>query len=343
MSTPSRAPRSSDTTRPVAFRSADVGSALIAFVLECAIVICVARGWLPDLAALAAHGVVVALLALRLALVRGVDAGPLLLLVPAVAFMGPFGAFGCLFIGGLSRRGVSDVERLEAWYRRLSLSTELDPTARLADHILTGRALNFSLQPASPMTDLVQNGSIGEKQAILGLVARRFHPDYLPTLQIALVSDEPVIRVQAAAVAAKIRGEMPARVEALLRDASDVTATPERIITRIEEARNCARSGLMESKDRERAERLIDGLLSRTLLRLERSAFNKHMALKGTPSLNALEDHLLATMRHADLRRLRRVQTWANRGPWRWRPLARSSRAGSGRALPGHALPGGAS
>lgn len=330
---PSRGPAVTEPLKPVSFRAADVGTALIAFALECAIAVAFARGWITEWPALVAHGIVVALIAARLFLIRGVDAGPLMLLAPAVAFLGPFGAFGCIFIGGLSRRGASDVERLEAWYQRLSLSTELDPTARLADHVLTGRALNFSLQPASPMAALVEHGTIGEKQAILGLIARRFHPDYLPTLQIALVSDEPVIRVQAAAVAAKIRGEMPARVDALLRDASDPAAPPDRIIARIDEARLCARSGLLESKDRERAERLIDGLLSRTLLRLERSALTRQSPHALTASLGALEDHLLATLRHADFRRLRRIQAWAKRGPWRWRPLT-VSRLAQSRSTP---------
>jgi hypothetical protein len=325
MSTPHRAPPPvGSAAKPTAYRSADVGSAAVAFVLECLIVFGFTRGWFGEIVALAAHLAVVTLIVSRLVLTRQGDTGPLLLLVPAVAFMGPFGAFGAIFIGGLSRRGVSDVERLQSWYQRLSLSTELDPTARLADHVLTGRALNFALQPASPMSDLVQRGTIGEKQAILGLIARRFHPDFLPTLQVALISDEPVIRVQAAAVAAKIRGEMPARVEELLREASDVTAAPDLIIARTEEARLCARSGLMESKDRERAERLIDGLQSRTLLRLERQTLIRQKPLVASSALAALEDQLLASLRHADLRRLRRAQAWARRGPWRFRLLSRA-------------------
>jgi hypothetical protein len=203
--------------------------------------------------------------------------------------------------------------------------------------VLTGRALDFSRDLPSSIPDLIETGTIAQKQAILGVIARRFHPDYLPGLQAALVAPEPVIRVQAAAVAAKIRGDLPAYVERLLREASDVGQPPDRIVVTIAEARGCVASGLLEAKDRERIERLIDGLLARTLLRVERGGLQQ--ITSGGPALDAFENQLLATRRPIEFRRLRKMRLWAARGPWVWRPVQTQLKAQAKRAASGQRAP----
>jgi hypothetical protein len=312
---------------PAAYRAGISAIAGFVFLVEAAVFAGLIAGHIGPSMALLCHGAVVGMLliAMLLAVRHGKDIGPHLLLLPAVTFTGPFGALGGVFIGRLSRRGRSDVERLEDWYERLALSTELDPTARLADHVLTGRAIDFSRGLPASIPDLIETGTIAQKQAILGVIARRFHPDYLPGLQAALVAEEPVIRVQAAAVAAKIRGDLPAYIERLLREASDVSQPPDRIVMTLAEARGCVASGLLEAKDRERIERLIDGLLARTMLRVERGGLQQIKT--GGTALDAFENQLLLTRRHMEFRRLRKMRTWAARGPWVWRPVQAQVRA----------------
>jgi hypothetical protein len=232
-----------------------------------------------------------------------------------------FGALGGLLIGWLSRRGADDDVRLQRWYDRIALSTETSAMSRLSDHIMTGRALDTSLDPPTPFVALIVSGTLVEQQSILGLIARKFHPDYLPALQVALISDEPVIRVQAAAVAAKIRGDLGALVDRLLTDAASAEATPDAIVRATQNARMCAASGLMEDKDKLRAERLIEGLLARAVAQIDHPATRQNLRSDATLAIEAYEDHLLAARRFDAFRQTRRMRAWAKRGAWRWRRL----------------------
>lgn len=304
----------------VVYRASAPLAATMAFAVEVALVVAVFAGQIGLGTAALGHGLVVAALVLAMLVSgrRGRDAGPYLLLVPAVACTGPAGALGGVLIGHLSRRGHEDIARLDDWYRRLALSTELDPTARLADHVLTGRAIDVARATPPSITDLIVHGTIAEKQTILGVIARRFHPDYLPGLQTALIAEEPLIRVQAAAVAARIRGELPAYVERLLREASDASLDSDRLIALIDQAQRCVGSGLLETKDKERAERRIVGLRARTMVRLERRGAGAIRPLGH--AAEAFERYLLETGRMAEFRRVRKMRLWARRGPWQWRP-----------------------
>jgi hypothetical protein len=210
---------------------------------------------------------------------------------------------------------------LSDWYERIAFSTETNAMSRLSDHVLTGRAIDLDLEPARPFAELIESGSVADKQSILGLIARKFHPDYLPALQRALVSDEPVIRVQAAAVAAKIRADMPALVKVMLVEAADANADLDRVAQIIGEARACLLSGLLEAKDADQVSRVVDDLLAQSLAQIERGQGSGRPVSAAAPVTHLYETHLLAQARFADFRQFRRKQAWAQRGPWRWRRL----------------------
>jgi hypothetical protein len=131
-------------------------------------------------------------------------------------------------------------------------------------------------------------------------------------LKIALDSPEPVIRVQAAAVAARIREQLKSGIEKMLARAADPTLTPGAAVTLAADLDATVASGLLEESARAQAARLADGLRARTFARLD--APDGRKATSMTPAANdAYLAHLLAAGRFADFRahrtRVRRPTT----------------------------------
>lgn len=310
------------------FIATDVPAASLALIAETGLVGAVAMYPAHLFFALVAHaGVVVALLfrARRLSTTQR-DGSAAMLLALMVAMAGPFAALGGLLLGWVARQGPDDVGRLEAWYDRISFSTEVSSTTKLSDRISTGRVADLTGDMPTSFLGVLATGSIHEQQVVLGLIARHFHPDYLPTLQMALVSEEPIIRVQAAAVAAKVRGELSHRTDTLLRAAADPTLPAEEALRRIAEAERCVGSGLMEETDALRATAVIDVLLAAGAERLDRNPRALRAASADTV-LERYEAHLLAQGRYGDFRRLRRDRAWRARGAARFRPLVINAKA----------------
>lgn len=63
----------------------------------------------------------------------------------------------------------------------------------------------------SSFRDTMSTGTIEQKQALLGLIARRFSPAFAPALHQALADPVPAVRVQAAAAVAAIEGRFAER------------------------------------------------------------------------------------------------------------------------------------
>jgi len=63
----------------------------------------------------------------------------------------------------------------------------------------------------SSFRDTMATGTIEQKQALLGLIARRFTPAFAPALHQALADPVPAVRVQAAAAVAAIEGRFAER------------------------------------------------------------------------------------------------------------------------------------
>lgn len=126
----------------------------------------------------------------------------------AITVMGPLGALGCLFLAiNLRNTGQSNVED-KGWYSVLSAheQREQDLPKELWQSISEGRARE--LATTTPMTDFQQimsKGSVAQQQAMLGVISKQFDPAYSDVLKTALRSEEPVVRVSAAAVFSKLR------------------------------------------------------------------------------------------------------------------------------------------
>jgi hypothetical protein len=109
---------------------------------------------------------------------------------------------------------------------------------------------------------VLERGSLADRQAALGMMARHIKPDYLPALKSALQSSEPMIRVQAAAVATKIRPELRALVDKAVMafEAGDIPADKALMLAR--DLSSCVACGLLDAGDRIRAEVTIPRLLA---------------------------------------------------------------------------------
>lgn len=153
---------------------------------------------------------------------RDMTMATVVLLLVTVA--GPAGALAAL--AALPFSGNMPVRRdiLADWYARLASAGQPTAVNKLHDRIGSGRVQRFESGVPPNYLDVIKRGTLEERQRALGLIAREFHPDYSPVLEAALRSPEPVVRVQAAAVVARVREDLKARVAAL----TDGTGTLDR-------------------------------------------------------------------------------------------------------------------
>ncbi len=132
---------------------------------------------------------------------------------------GPVGAGGALALRLIVRRTRVCAQELAAWYHRLAGMARAEASVDLYESILDGRAR----RPTGGVVDhfpTALTGTLSEQQAVLGLIGLNWHPDYMPVLLQALCSDEPSIRVHAAAISVKLRG----RTLAALKRAQEAMA-----------------------------------------------------------------------------------------------------------------------
>lgn len=241
----------------------------------------------------------------------------LLALMGGIA-MGPVGLLGAAFVALARRRAAPPSPLIAQWYDRIALSTTVPSAERLYDDVSVGRTLDLDARPPVSYPDAMSFGSLAERQAILGHIARHFHPAYLATLKIALASPEPLIRVQAAAVAAHIA---PKAREHFLHRAAEAgrgPADPLRALALLGDLEDLARSGLLDETERMGSERLAGELgdrvaagLDRGLLRL---SYQTDVAMAAELDAH-LERLLIARGRFADLRAHRTAKRLSRRHP----------------------------
>lgn len=291
------------------------------------------RGTVALPLALVLHVAVVATLAVFLLRRRreGHDLTAPLLALLAVMASGPIGALAMLPALMAMRRPTIPSGLLAQWYERISLSTSIETETWLADRVAANRTIDVAATSPLSFADVMQSGSLEERQRALGLVARSFHPSYLPMLAIALDSEEPVIRVQAAAVAARVRPRLATDAQAWSGEAEAIAGGGSRAdayrVARLLRGLDLAcNSGLLD-KPVEEAARKVAARLTRTLdvhaLLLARPRSAADVAL-----LDALETRLMAHARFEALRMLRKRRRLADRGWTRLRRLSKSVEAG---------------
>lgn len=126
------------------------------------------------------------------------------LLMLLAACTGPVGPVGLLLVQAVLTRTRICTNELDAWYRRLAGDAPADPSVILYDRLLDGRARRTGRGGPDHFPTVLHEDLV-RQQALLGLVGLAYHPDYRPILAQALCSQEPSIRVHAAAVSVKLR------------------------------------------------------------------------------------------------------------------------------------------
>ncbi len=322
----------------------EVRFALGAAMAEVAIVLLSHLTGVPFAAALALHFAVISVLAFALYRRRRSEAdlsAPLITLI-ATSTAGPVGAVLGLAALVWLARPAQPPALLESWYNRIAMSTTVDPETQLSDRVASGRVIATTAPPPQALAGVIREGSLVERQAALGLIARFFHMNYLSALADALRSEVPVIRVQAAAVASRIRPRLADEIEKRIAAAAD--------LLRRDEQRQTPRShatGHRLQLIREFDQAIASGLLDQPVAdaaaviaaRLASSIDCARIALPGSGALDAharldaFEKHLIDNHDFKRLRLLRRRRLLAGSGlqharikAWPGDPLARLHR-----------------
>ncbi len=238
----------------------------------------------------------------------GSDGGIALMGLLGTLATGPFGAACTVLLPSLARADRASSARLGAWYDRIALSSEQDGFTRTSDSIAISRTANLAaLAPANLMRGF-RDGGTALQQAALGMIARNFHPDYLPVLKIALTSPEPVVRVQAAAVAARVRDILKREIEPMIARAAELELRDDPALMLAADLEACALSGLLEESPRRRALRASIGIRARTFARLDaknRDTGEYELAQTTAAVSQDYLAHLLASGRFSDFRSAR--------------------------------------
>jgi hypothetical protein len=239
-----------------------VPAAAVAFVVEAALLWLLATGRLSALAFFVAHGAVLAALAahVRQIAASGRNIMAAVILAIAVAATGPIGALGSLIGFLMPRRRPTPARLLRDWYQRIALSADVDQITRLCDDVSSGRHVGLDTPPPSSFVAVLERGSLANRQAALGMMARHIKTEYLPALNAALKSTEPLIRVQAAAVATKIRPELRALVDKTVGDVAAGKVRPANALALAADLEACVACGLLDAGDRIRADVTIPRL-----------------------------------------------------------------------------------
>ncbi len=129
------------------------------------------------------------------------------LLAICTFFLGPIGSLGAL-VGILMRR-TSDHHSLfvntpEYLVATQGYSTDTIPSNQ---HLQIDRFSGPSNDSLGSFSDVMSQGSIQSKQAVIALIATQFNPQFAPALRQALNDAEPAIRVQAATAVARIEAD----------------------------------------------------------------------------------------------------------------------------------------
>jgi len=262
----------------------------------------------------------------------GADTTDATIAIAATAALGPLGALvAAVSILVPSRRQAP--ERLAEWYERIALATPNDPVTRLSEQIAAGRVQNLAAPAPPPLMQLMSHGTIGQRQAALGLIGRAFHPDYLPVLNAALRSPEPIIRVQAAAVAARLQPSLPAWLG--FGEVPTASSADETRAEAVRAARMVLASGMIDEGAARRGRQRLASFVSKS----REGPAGAEMPVRMPASLTrvrAREDLLIAASRLRELRELRRgYRRIGDRACAIRRPL-RSRFAESSRAPPSH-------
>jgi len=163
--------------------------------------------WRGDLGAatfLVPHLVLAIGSAFALARIAAGDRTGALLVGLGLLVMGPFGALLALAATGRVALRPSGRVKVERWHRRLSGAPEPSAARSLHEDIVEGRAYQPGARPPR-FASVMEAGSVGDRQAVLGLLVKERVPAPPELMALALRSSDVAVRASAAAAVAKLR------------------------------------------------------------------------------------------------------------------------------------------
>ncbi|GJD29622.1 hypothetical protein PMNALOAF_0857 [Methylobacterium adhaesivum] len=199
-------------------------------------------GDLSGAAALIGHGLNVCLFVATARPAFAADLTFLVVVALLAAGAGPFGILASVVLYALLARTNVAAADLERWYRQISGAPEPNAAAALYDRIVDGRARRPG-PDAVARFHAVLEGPLAQQQALLGLIGLSYFPEYRPLLRKALCSEEPSIRVHAAAVSVKLRTALRAEFG---RACGDAGHAPAADLVRAERLALLADSGFLD-------------------------------------------------------------------------------------------------
>lgn len=116
---------------------------------------------------------------------------------------------------------------IDQWYEQLF--PRFAPDAHAALWRRVGQRASDRRQPTDviPFLDLLQHGSLAQKQSVISLISTSFRPAFAGALRAALTDSQNVIRVQAATAIARLENQFledTLRLEACAKDTPDDVA-----------------------------------------------------------------------------------------------------------------------
>lgn len=250
------------------------------------------------------------------------DKGQAIIALFVVAACGPAGAAAVLGSLTLWRPRIENKKLLEDWYHRLGRAGAPELSQILLDRTVSGRVQRPEAALPIDFIEVLERGTLDERQRALGLIAREFHPDYSPVLQAALRSPEPIVRVQASAVVARVREDLKARIGMLLAKRSD--AAPLENITSVGELHALQGCPFVEPLQRLQCRQMMTTFLDASLER----GFDAIITAVDADNVDvtAIESFLIDQQRYREFRVLRRVRQLSGHS---WFKLRRLSARGA--------------
>jgi hypothetical protein len=131
---------------------------------------------------------------------------PVLLMVTSFA-CGPLGGLGCACMALALWRRRPSPSRLRHWYDYIAGVVARDRIVRVYEELSSGRLPSDPTSDVPRFRPILHGASTEEQQRVLGVLGRRYHPDFRPALRDALRNKNGFIRAQAAAVASRLDSE----------------------------------------------------------------------------------------------------------------------------------------
>lgn len=167
-----------------------------------------------------------------------------ILLLVMVAATGPFGAGICLMTSLVYAFCISSATSPDVWITELLFQEE--DKNEVYDRLTVGLDNVATKSGVEPFKDILNHGTIKQKQNIINKITRHFHPQFAPLLLLASKDKNAAVRVHAAASLAKIESHFTSQYMQLEKSLKDTPYYDSSWITLARIYEDYALAGLLD-------------------------------------------------------------------------------------------------